>query len=224
MTSNIFITNPNLLYTAGRPEMMKYIPMTVRKVLDVGCSIGLFGSQIKNERNAEVWGIERNKIAAAQALQKIDKVIVGDVVDQLNKLPDNYFDCIVFNDILEHLSDPYTIIYNAKSKLKECGVVVCSIPNIRFIPNLRDLVLRKQWKYVDSGILDRTHLRFFTIKSIPELFTAAGYEIIQIEGIMPIKGFKFKIFNVLTLGFFRDTKFPQFACVVLPKRETKLYN
>jgi predicted TPR repeat methyltransferase len=215
---NIFKTDPSILYNAPRPEMMKFITGNVSKVLDIGCSTGLFGEQIKKERKAEVWGIELNQIAANEAIQKIDKVLVGDIMDLINTVPDHYFDCIIFNDILEHLVDPYSLLYGAKTKLHEGGTFVCSIPNVRFITNLRDLILKKQWKYVDSGILDRTHLRFFTVNSIREIFDSAGMELITIEGINPIKGWKFTLLNIITIGFFKDTRFPQFACIALSKK------
>lgn len=208
---------PDEYFAQTRPEMIKYIPKNSKKILDVGCGRGLFGSQLKQNFNAEVWGIEIDERAGEQAKEKIDKVFIGDVMKLISEIPDKYFDCIVFNDILEHLIDPYSLLLKIKSKLTENGVIVCSIPNVRYFLNLMNLMIKKQWKYEDAGILDKTHLRFFTEKSIKEMFKDLDYELIRIEGINPIKSWKFSLLNILSFGYLSDTKFMQFACAAKPK-------
>jgi 2-polyprenyl-3-methyl-5-hydroxy-6-metoxy-1,4-benzoquinol methylase len=200
-----------------REEMLRFIPNDVRFVLEVGCGGGIFGSVVKRASGAEVWGIEIDNEAASAAKAKLDKVIIGDVRVIISNMPDRKFDCIVFNDVLEHLVDPFTILIAVKSKLTSKGVVVCSIPNIRYFPVLRRLVVNKQWKYEDWGVLDRTHLRFFTKKSIIDAFNELNYEILQLEGINGINSWKFNLLNMLLLGNISDTRYMQFACVVLPK-------
>jgi 2-polyprenyl-3-methyl-5-hydroxy-6-metoxy-1,4-benzoquinol methylase len=204
-------------YKYTRPEIIDLIPKTAKKILDVGCGAGFFGEQLKYKLNAEVWGIELNNEAATLAKEKINKVLIGDVFDLINKLPDFYFDCIVFNDILEHLTDPYSILLKTKNKLNKNGVIVCSIPNIRYFFTLKDLLLKKQWKYEDAGILDKTHLRFFTKNSITDMFNDLNFTIIKMHGINEIKTWKFNLINVLLFGYLSDTRYLQFACVVKPK-------
>ncbi|OFY41551.1 MAG: hypothetical protein A2X18_06930 [Bacteroidetes bacterium GWF2_40_14] len=208
---------PDGYHIQTRPEMMKYIPDTAKRILDVGCGQGLFGYQLKQKLNAEIWGIEIDKEAGEIARTKMDKVLTGDLTDLVRSIPDKYFDCIIFNDVLEHLADPFSALLLIKEKLSGDGIIVSSIPNVRYFYNLRDLLIKKQWKYEDAGILDKTHLRFFTQKSIIEMFISLGYEIITIEGINPIRLWKFNILDFLSFGYLTDTRFVQFACVVKPK-------
>jgi len=218
---------PSGYFSNPRPEMIKFIPRNAQKILEVGCGEGIFGFEMKKKLKAEVWGAEINESAGKAAGKKLDKIIIGDIsTEVVSQLPDNYFDCVVFNDILEHLADPYSVLIKIKPKLSPKGVVVCSLPNIRFFYTFKALVLGKEWKYEDVGILDKTHLRFFTIKSIPEMFDSLGYEIEKIEGINPIeeieginslKSWKYRIFNILSFGFFSDSRYCQIACVASPK-------
>jgi len=211
------LEKPDGYYTQTRPEMLEYIPSDCKKILDVGCGSGVFGQQLKQKSHVEVWGIELDHDIAGIAKEKIDKVLVGDVFDMIDKLPDAFFDCIVFNDVLEHLVDPFTVLSNIKSKLTKNGIIVCSIPNVRFFFTLKDLLIKKQWKYEDAGILDKTHLRFFTQKSIADTLDSLEYDIIKIDGINAIKSWKFTLLNILFFGQLLDTKYLQFACVAKPK-------
>ena len=203
-------------YQNRRDDMLGYIPDSSRKVLEFGCGDGSFSESIMNSRNAQCWGVEIDANAAAEASAKLHKVINADAIESLSDLPDVYFDCIVFNDTLEHLVDPFSLLKMVKTKLTSSGVVVASIPNVRFWNNLRDLVLRGDWDYKDGGILDSTHLRFFTYKSLVKLFHALQYEIVTIEGLRPTKNKKFRIVNFLLCNKLWDAKYHQFACVVRP--------
>ncbi len=202
--------------------MLKYIPEGVGRTLELGCSSGLFSAAIKARHGCECWGIELDSDAAAAAREKLDKVIEGNVVDAVPDLPDAYFDCVICNDILEHLVDPYTLLQNLKAKLSADGVVVASIPNVRFCKNLCRLVLRGTWDYTEHGILDRTHLRFFTYKSLLKMWPLLGYELVTIEGLEPERNYRtvlFSVVNLLLLNFFKDTRYVHFACVARPKEQ-----
>lgn len=207
---------PDDYYSAPRKEMLDFIPLSAQKALDVGCSEGLFGAALK-ERGMEIWGIEIDGRAAEIARRRFDKVLVGDVSTMLDLLPDRYFDCMIFNDTLEHFVDPYAVLLRAKEKLSKEGVVVCSFPNVRYYPHLKNLLIKKDWKYENAGILDRTHLRFFTGKSIRETFASLGYQIIRMEGINRLHpSWKFILLNFLARGHLSDTLFMQFAVVAKP--------
>ncbi|MCX6147117.1 MAG: class I SAM-dependent methyltransferase [Candidatus Kapabacteria bacterium] len=204
-------------YIQTRHEMLKFIPQNAGKILDVGCGEGQFGLQLKQLLNAEVWGMELDEKSAKVAESRIDKVLIGDLTLKIDSLPNEYFDCIIFNDILEHLVDPYNTLLNIKQKLNRDGVVVSSIPNVRYISNLKKLLFDKDWKYEDEGILDKTHLRFFTKKSIIDMFELLGFDIIQMEGINPSKSKNLKLANFLLMGNLEDTKYLQYASVTKPK-------
>ena len=196
-----------------REEMFDFIPARAGKLLDVGCGAAAFSSLLKEQLGAEVWGIEINAEAASAAARKLDKVIVSDVESAIETLPDNYFDCIIFNDVLEHLVDPYSVLHAVQLKLAEHGVLVCSIPNVRHFSVLFELVVKKKWEYRDDGILDRTHLRFFTESSIRSMFEECGYDLVQLEGIHKTRSLLVKLVNLLSLGWFSDALYLQFACV-----------
>jgi 2-polyprenyl-3-methyl-5-hydroxy-6-metoxy-1,4-benzoquinol methylase len=208
---------PDWYYACPRREMLKYVPEPSKTVLDVGCGEGLFGHTLQQmSPGREVWGIEIDAAAAVQARANIDRVLVGDVQSVLGELPDGHFDCVVFNDVLEHLVDPEAVLTEIKRHLAPGGSVVCSIPNVRYFPVLFRLILRKEWRYVDNGVLDRTHLRFFTVNSISEMFRRLGYDILTIEGINRLNTWRPKVASLLSLGLFSDCRNKQYACLVRP--------
>ncbi len=207
----------NNYYQQNRLEMLEFVPKNSQKILDIGCGEGNFASILKENLKAEVWGIEKNEKAASLAKEKLDKVIVGDIVEIVRDLEDKSFDCIVLNDILEHLAYPNNLLKNLKDKLKKNGVVVFSVPNVRYLLNLKRLLINKDWRYENEGVLDGTHLRFFTKKSLIETFKSLDFEILEIKGINPLNPLKFNIINILFLGTLSDTKYLQFAGVIKSK-------
>ena len=151
-----------------------------RTILDVGCGAGALAVDLKNKLNAEVfWGIEYNPEAAGIAQERLDNVISGKVEDAISELPDNYFDRIIFADVLEHLVDPYNVLAMIRAKLKADGELIASIPNVRHWSVVKQL-LEGRWDYKEFGIIDSTHLRFFTRQSMLEMFDNAGYSIINL--------------------------------------------
>jgi len=200
-------------FNHSRSEMLRFIPTHMERILEVGCGTGGFMSLIKQNRQIETWGIEPSA-ASKQAKLIFDHVIELSVEEAVERLPDDYFDCVIFNDVLEHLVDPEEVIRVISKKLCKEGRLVCSIPNVRFLPNLYQLLFRKDWKYdPEGGILDTTHLRFFTKISIDRLMSDNGFEVEILEGINPITLLKYRIILFLTFGFFEDARFMQFACV-----------
>ncbi len=207
-------SKPSDYFAQTRPEMLGYVPRSVPRVLEVGCANGNFGAQLKRDHGAgEVWGVEMDPAAAQVALSTLDRVLVGDIGSLSDELPAGHFECIVMNDVIEHLADPEAVVARLKRVLARDGVIVCSIPNIRYLYTLFDLVVRKKWEYEDAGVLDRTHLRFFTMSSIRNFFEKLGFEVERLEGIHGLQSWKFTGLNALFLGQLSDTRFPQFACV-----------
>jgi len=169
---------PTGYYQNNREDMLKYIPEGTKKTLEFGCGSGEFSALIKKNFNSEAWAVEIDKKAAQEAANKLDKVINADAVEAIKEIPDGYFDCIIFLDILEHLVDPYSLLYVVKTKLTDEGVIVASIPNVRFYRNMVNFLVHGDWDYKDKGILDKTHLRFFTYKSIMKMFSQLGFEVL----------------------------------------------
>ena len=204
---------PDDYYSFPRNEMLKLLPKTAKRVLEVGCGRGTFAAQIKDYNNAEIWGIEYMQKEGEIAEKILDKTFIGAVEDYIDELPDNYFDAIYFNDVLEHLAYPDDVLRDLKPKLVENGLVISSIPNLRNFRVLKMLVVDGNWDYADHGIMDKTHLRWFTKKSIQKMYESVGYEIISNEGINPSKSLKPYIYNIPLLFRAMDMKYLQFATV-----------
>lgn len=217
INSEIKVNIDKNYYSKNRNEMLQHIPKSSKKILDVGCGEGVFGSKLKILLNAEVWGVEICIKAAKKAEKKLFKVVIGDIAKKLKSLPVNYYDCIVFNDVLEHLVDPYKLLKEIKVHLNEDGVIVTSIPNIRYFTVMYDLVFKAEWNYTEYGVLDKTHLRFFTKKSIIEMFKNLDYTILKVIGINESTSWKVKLVDMLLFKKFHDATFLQFVCIVKPK-------
>lgn len=207
---------PDTYYENDRPEMLRFVPSTAKRTLELGCGSGGFSAALKGEGPRECWGIELDNRAAQAASQRLDRVIAGEATAVMPELPDGYFDCIIMNDVLEHLTDPFSLLRDLHGKLRSDGVIVASVPNVRFWNHLRDYVWRGDWDYREAGILDSTHLRFFTFKSLKKMFAALGYEIVRIEGLKPTRNKKYRLLNVLLFNRLWDARYHQFACVVRP--------
>lgn len=208
---------PSGYYESKREDMLKYIPQNTKTTLEFGCGFGGFSSLLKERFNTESWAVEINKEAAQDAAKKLDKVINDDAAKSLYIIPDSYFDCIILFDILEHLLDPFSLLCTLKTKLTKKGVIIASIPNVRYYRTLFDLVVHGNWDYKDHGILDKTHLRFFTYKSIIKMFNFLDFQIMLIEGIHPTSSRTFKVLNAFLLNYLSDVKYKHFAVVVRPK-------
>jgi len=156
----------------------------VLRILDVGCASGYFGEALKL-RGHEVWGVEPDPTSATQARTRLDQVSGGTIEDFLGSadVADARFDVIIFGDVLEHTIDPADVLRRCSARLKEGGVVIASVPNVAHLA-VRVMLLEGRWDYDDRGILDRTHLRFFTKASIAGLFSSAGF---SVDALFPVR-------------------------------------
>jgi 2-polyprenyl-3-methyl-5-hydroxy-6-metoxy-1,4-benzoquinol methylase len=205
-----------IYYSGDRIDMLAYISKDANRILEIGCGQGNFAAQLLKPTR-EVWGIEPNVEAAKIASTKLYKVLSQKVEDCIHEIPDNYFDAIIFNDVLEHLLDPWHILKIIRVKLSQEGKVIASIPNFRYITNLFNILIKKDWVYEDAGILDATHIRFFTKKSINKLFLQNNYQILKMEGICRTTSFKglmlASLINLFSLGYHHDIFFKQYVVI-----------
>jgi len=152
-----------------------------KRVLDVGCASG-YQAHLLAENGCITTGIEVNENAAQIAREVCDRVHVADIerfkVSEI--VAGESYDVVVFGDVLEHLINPLAVLEDVRNVLRPNGVVVASIPNIAH-GAIRLALLRGDFDYQPLGILDDTHIRFFTFKTLNELFTKAGFEIEEIE-------------------------------------------
>jgi 2-polyprenyl-3-methyl-5-hydroxy-6-metoxy-1,4-benzoquinol methylase len=213
----IYQKNPGY-YSGARQEMLPFYPAGAKTVLDVGCGEGNFGALLKKGANCTVWGTDIDAKSIEVASTKLDKTMAGNISDQLDLIPNNYFDAIFFNDVLEHLIDPYSLLKNISSKLSDKGVVIASIPNIRHFRYMMRLVIDREWQYEESGVLDKTHLRFFTKKSMVRMFEENGYEVISVTPINKTKSMRPIFVHLLTLGLLgREISYLQFVVIAKKK-------
>lgn len=205
---------PSNYYRHTRREMIQFIPKDSKRFLDVGCGDGRFGALLKETLGQiEVWGVEPTEPAFNSAKDILDRAVHG-LFDDALPLPRTYFDTVIFNDSLEHFVDHLAGLRTAHGLLRESGWLVASIPNVRFWPHVQSYIGEGDWKYQDAGILDRTHLRFFTKRSIPRELEAAGFEVVRLVGINPCwVGLKFKLLNLAFGHRLDDMRFEQFAVV-----------
>ncbi|MDP1636696.1 MAG: methyltransferase domain-containing protein [Candidatus Nitrotoga sp.] len=164
-------------YSYVRPEILKLVPTSAIRILDVGCGAGTLGTSIKSRQKAEVHGVELMSHAASKAEDCLDHIWNCPVESALPELVDGYYDCIVAADVLEHVTDPWNTLIDLKEKLAPDGRIVVSLPNVQNWDIVSDLLAGK-WDYRGEGILDRTHLHFFTRKSVEELFWNAGLRLV----------------------------------------------
>lgn len=203
-------------YGHVRPEMLQFVPSTAKKIIEIGCGEANFSNQLINN-NVEVWGVEPNLEAAKVASNKLFKVLTGTIGETIFDLPEDYFDVIILNDVIEHLIYPEEDLKKLKPKLNKGGILVSSIPNVRYSKNIFNLIFKRDWKYTESGILDNTHFRFFTKKSIQRMFKECGFTIQTIKGVNRTKSFLYYpfavIFNTFLLFSQLDMFYMQFAIV-----------
>ncbi len=168
----------NRYYDYARPEIQDLVPADARTILDIGCAAGSLGAALKGSRDKriEITGIEVDPDAAARAKKKLDEVILGDVEQLAESLPSERYDCVIMADVLEHLRDPAAVLKRAAQALTPDGTAIISLPNVRHWSVIRAL-LEGTWHYADSGILDKTHLRFFTRETMMQLFEEAGLDV-----------------------------------------------
>jgi SAM-dependent methyltransferase len=143
---------------------------SVGTVMEVGCGNGATLAWLKQIGYVrETIGIEMWPAAAAIAKHNIDRLLFGDATSMVLDIAPNSVDGILCLDVLEHLEDPWTMVDRLVVTLKPGGWMIASIPNVRRLPVLWNLVFRGRFEYTDTGTLDRTHLRFFTRKSATDL-------------------------------------------------------
>ncbi|MFC1474830.1 class I SAM-dependent methyltransferase [bacterium] len=170
-------------YSRPRPEILNELPRDQGRVLDVGCAAGFMGEELKKSGAAHVAGIEIVPEVAREAEKRMDEVICGDIEEIELPFPPDSFDTIICADVLEHLKDPWAVMKKLSGVLKpEKGLMIVCIPNVAhysvFVPLLAGV-----WKYEEMGILDETHLRFFTASGAGEMIRGAGLEL---EKVLPV--------------------------------------
>jgi SAM-dependent methyltransferase len=211
----------------ARREVFALLPEKCDRLLELGCSSGATLRALKKERSVLYSkGIELVPEAAERAAEFFDDVIVESIdtfdfeahfpsksaVSPDRSIDDEKFDVILALDVLEHLVDPWRVVRSISKLLAPRGVLVVTLPNLRHRSVVKDLVFRNEFNYVDAGILDRTHLRFFVRKTAIELCESGGLVVTRCTTNKKLKKWR-RLFSVLTRGWSDDFYNPQFNLV-----------
>lgn len=171
-----------------RPDILPHLRRGAGSALDVGCGRGGFGLTLRRVLGpqARIVGVEAvpENATAARVDHGFDEIVEGYFPEALEGR-DETFDLVTFTDVLEHMVDPWEALAKTRRMLTDDGRVYAAIPNIAWAPVLLQLA-RGRWEYADEGILDRTHLRFFTRSSMIRLFEESGYVVDEIIGMNDI--------------------------------------
>jgi len=197
-----------------RPEILERFPRRATRVLEIGCGEGYFGSSLlRNNLADQVIGVEPNLQACKVAEQHLTAAHCVSV-ENLSACEEPFstpFDAIILNDVLEHALDPDAFLTKLTGLLRGDGFFLVSLPNVQFHKVVRKLVFQGDWTYTDEGVLDRTHLRFFTRRSALTLFTRHGLSPVKIEGINAAPFPRWlTLVNLLSFRRFEDMRYQQF--------------
>ena len=165
------------------PDLLKIIPLSSKYIVEVGCSSGALAREFKKlNLHAHYIGIELDEGYANLAKRYCDKVYQSNIENMDEALWDtlSQADCWIFGDTLEHFQNPWTVLQKIRSFIAPNGVIACCIPNAQHW-SLQVKLNIGEFRYEESGLLDKTHLRWFTRKTLIELFSDTGFHILEIH-------------------------------------------
>ncbi len=192
-------------FANARQEVAPLLGAHTGKVLELGCGSGATLAWLKSQGLAqETYGVELFAEAAELARQHVDHIVQGDIERMSLDFAPNYFDAILCLDVLEHLQDPWRVLAQMVTHLKPGGILIASLPNVRNWHALLPLLFAGRWEYAEAGILDKTHLRFFTGHSARNLVAGAGLQINSVQRLPLATSPRAKWANRLSLGLLRD--------------------
>lgn len=196
-------------YSNVRLDLLKFLPNNSnQKVLEVGAGGGHTLRYIKENNLASyACGVELFEFKDSnQHHASIDQFVVANIEKKDLKLSPSSFDVIILADVLEHLEDPWDVLNYLEQFLIKGGYFLVSLPNIREVNALKNIVFKGSFAYTDHGVLDKTHLRFFCRKNMVELLTSPNRQIEKSSASLKMRAGnrKRKIFNLLTFNCFEE--------------------
>lgn len=202
-------------FSALRTEILPLVPAGVGRVLDVGCGTGITSWTLKQKGLCEhATGLEIDPRAAAEARLRLDSVYECDLGNGIPSEARN-FDLVLALDVFEHLVDPWAVLKDLGSRVNSGGHILISLPNVRNFRVIFPLLVRGRWQYQDFGLLDRTHLRFFTRHSAIELVKSAQLDVEKISATGG-KGGPLGLLRCLSLGMLNS--FIDFQYLILARK------
>jgi 2-polyprenyl-3-methyl-5-hydroxy-6-metoxy-1,4-benzoquinol methylase len=187
----------------ARKCILPFLKERVTTALDIGCGFGNTLAWLKKDGYCKkTFGVEINAHAAETARKQLDGVYCGNIETMDVPVEPESINLLLCLDVLEHLNDPWTTLMKIqKQLLAPGGILIASVPNVQHYSVVLSLLFRGKWTYSTAGLLDRTHLRFFTRRTAVEMVTNAGF---HVETITAAElGKSIKLFNLFTANIFR---------------------
>jgi len=188
-------------YEQFRGDVIAAVPSEAKCVLSVGCAGGISEAELV-KKGIKVVGVEINREAAKIARRRGLTILEGDASEVDVSVTGEVYDCIIYADVLEHLPDPVAVLKRHVKHLRSGGTVYISIPNFRHYSVFWELFVRGQVRYKDAGILDRTHLRITTRKTVLEWLEKVGLELTTFHYGIP--GRRNRVFSACLFGLARE--------------------
>lgn len=187
-------------FSGARRSFVDALPVNpVGNLLEIGCAAGDTGAYALVQKKCG-WccGIELCPGPAEQAQKKLNQVLLGNIEEMRLPFPNAHFDAVLISEVLEHLRDPWATLRLLRNLMKPGGVIIAGSPNVSHHSVLRMLVMG-DWTYRKSGIMDGTHLRWFTPKSYRQLFTACGFDVEFVRPALPLRPLP-RFLNLVLMG------------------------
>jgi 2-polyprenyl-3-methyl-5-hydroxy-6-metoxy-1,4-benzoquinol methylase len=187
-----------------RSEVLELVHGVPERVLEVGCGTGALLEELHRRGSKTLCGIEvRPDVAElARARDCVEEVVVGDVESEAIDFEHENFDLVVASHVLEHLVNPWNAVSRLAGWIRPGGQLVGAVPNVRHMKVVLPLLAKGRWRYEESGILDWTHLRFFTRESVISMFAGTG---LRLDAIVPtVQGRKSRALERVSFGTLRD--------------------
>ncbi|MCK5662259.1 MAG: class I SAM-dependent methyltransferase [Thiotrichaceae bacterium] len=181
-------TKPDVYFEGARKDFVEDMPDNPEAhILEIGCSNGNTGAlALSMGKCGRYTCVEMNEAAAARAKEKVCEVLVGDIERLEFPWEEQSFDVLILSEVLEHLVDPWRLLQKLHKYLKPGALVFASSPNISHYKIIL-MLLKGRWDLTDVGVMDRTHLRWFTPDSFKKMFSSSGYDVISVKPISPFK-------------------------------------
>lgn len=201
-----YVDKPKDYFLHARREIAPFLPLVCGRVLEIGCGSGATLNWLRSHKGASYTvGIEIFEAAATSARLCADEVYCLDY--EQGELPSEcgQFDVILCLDVLEHMVNPWQVVTRLVSKhLVEGGTLIVSLPNVRYFGVVCPLLIQGRWDYQQEGVLDRTHLRFFTRHTAERLLSHPQLTPVRCMGFGTAWPSRKSVLNFLTAGLFRE--------------------
>jgi 2-polyprenyl-3-methyl-5-hydroxy-6-metoxy-1,4-benzoquinol methylase len=172
------------------------------RILEIGCGEGETGGLALCEGKCGSYcGVEMCQAAADVARTRLTEVVVGDIERLEPPWRPGTFDVLVLSEVLEHLADPWAVLRKLRGTLRRGGLVLASSPNVSHYAVVL-MLSRGDWALTDCGLMDRTHLRWFTPRTYREMFESCGYCVNVVREHQPLTR-RAELLSFLTFGRFR---------------------